>query len=191
MIIKEKEYTLNNGQKVMLRSPDASDAEAVIRHITITSGETYFMARYPEEIVTAVEEEKEFLRNINEDEDNFMIAAFLDGQLVGHAGVQKIQNLIKLRHRGGFGISIRENVCGLGLGTIMLREVIEQAGHTGFEQLELEVFADNPRAIHLYEKMGFQRLGVLPRACKLKDGTYRDEIQMIRFLDHRKVRPMI
>ncbi len=183
MRIKEKEVTLKNGRKVILRSPDTADAEAVIQHFSITSGETYFMARYPEEIVITVEEEKEFLRKLNEDEDNFMIAAFLDGQLVGNAGVLKIQDFIKLRHRGGFGISIREHVCGLGLGTLMLLEVIEQAKHTGFEQLELEVFADNKRAKHLYENMGFQQVGILPRACKLKDGTYRDEIQMVRFLD--------
>ena len=108
MRIKEKEVTLKNGRKVILRSPDTADAEAVIQHFSITSGETYFMARYPEEIVITVEEEKEFLRKLNEDEDNFMIAAFLDGQLVGNAGVLKIQDFIKLRHRGGFGISIRD-----------------------------------------------------------------------------------
>ncbi len=52
-------------------------------------------------------------------------------------------------------------------------------GLANFEQIELGVFEDNHAAIGLYEKFGFKRCGVLPRAYKLKDGTYRDEIQMI------------
>ena len=186
MIIQEKEITLKNGQNVILRSPGAEDAEAVIRHIQITSGETHFMARYPEEFTMTVEEEQAFLKKLAEDKDDFMISAFIDNRLVANAGVQKIQNLIKFRHRAGFGISIREEVCNLGLGTIIMQEIIAQAQNTGFEQLELEVFSDNPRARHLYEKMGFQETGIRPRAYKLKDGTYRDEIQMVYYLPQKK-----
>lgn len=51
---------------------------------------------------------------------------------------------------------------------------IDQTRANGFEQLELGVYSDNVRAIHLYEKFGFERYGIQPRAFKLKDGTYRD-----------------
>ena len=34
----------------------------------------------------------------------------------------------------------------------------------------------------LYEKLGFQEQGRTLRAFRLKDGTYRDEIQMVKFL---------
>ena len=60
---------------------------------------------------------------------------------------------------------------------------IECAKKAGFEQIELGVFADNERARHLYEKMGFKQVGVQPRAFKLKDGTYRDEVQMIYMIE--------
>lgn len=85
MIIEEKEVILKNGRTVILRSPGEDDAEAVIEHIRITSGETHFLARYPEEVVLTVEEEKTFLKKLNGDPDDFMIVAFLDGQLVGNA----------------------------------------------------------------------------------------------------------
>ena len=78
-----------------------------------------------------------------------------------------------------FGISLQEEVCGFGLGTIMLREILEITKETTFEQLELTVFADNVRAIRLYEKMGFVKVGILPRAYRLKDGSYHDEVQMV------------
>ena len=51
----------------------------------------------------------------------------------------------------------------------------------GSEKVEL-VYSDNARAIHLYEKFGFERYGIHPRAFKLKDGTYRDEIIMVKML---------
>ena len=37
---------------------------------------------------------------------------------------------------------------------------------------------DNERARHLYTKNGFKEYGINPRAFKLKDGTYCDEIIM-------------
>ena len=52
----------------------------------------------------------------------------------------------------------------------------------GFTQVELGVFADNERAIGLYRKLGFTEMGRIPKAFCLKDGTYRDEAQMVKFL---------
>ena len=64
----------------------------------------------------------------------------------------------------------------------MVQYAIEQAKLNGFELLELGVFEDNEPAIHLYEKLGFVKYGIQPRAFKLKDGTYRDEIIMVKML---------
>ena len=44
------------------------------------------------------------------------------------------------------------------------------------------MFADNERAIYLYRKLGFTEMGCIPKAFLLKDGTYRDEVQMVKFL---------
>ena len=61
----------------------------------------------------------------------------------------------------------------------MMQEILEIVRQSSFEQLELTVFADNERAIRLYEKAGFVKTGVLPRAYRLKDGSYHDEVQMV------------
>ena len=65
----------------------------------------------------------------------------------------------------------------------MLDIALEQAKKNGFEQVELGVFEDNLRAIHLYKKCGFKKVGIQPRAFKLKDGTYRDEVQMVHIFN--------
>lgn len=182
MIIREKEVFLKNGQKLLLRSPLMEDAQALHEHKYKTSEESYFLARYPEEIQYN-DRLKEIITDTNESERDFFISAFVDGQLIGDAGVTTIRNHIKFRHRAYFGISIQEAYCDLGLGSIMLQEAIKLAKECGFEQLELGVFADNARAIHVYEKAGFRQVGVQPRAYKLKDCTYRDEVQMVLLLE--------
>ena len=179
MYLKKKEVKLQNGQSVIFKSPEPEEAKEVLEHLQITSEETYFMARYPEEIVMTVDEEKEHLKKVNAHEDNFLLSAYLDGEMVGSAGISRVADLMKYRHRGEFGISVKKKAWGLGVGRKMIEELLEQAKNTGFEQIELTVFEDNQRAISLYEKMGFVRIGRIPRAYKLKDNRYWDEIWMV------------
>lgn len=47
------------------------------------------------------------------------------------------------------------------------------------KRLELTVFADNAAAIALYEKLGFEREGVL-RSYAFRDGAYVDVLAMAR-----------
>ena len=179
MYIKPKSVQLKNGQMVILHSPDMFDAGQLLEHMKRTSAETEFMSRYPEEVTVSVETQSRFLQMIENDPDDFMLAAYIDGRMVGNAAVTRVRSNLKYRHRANFGISLREEVCGLGLGTIMMREILTIVKQTALEQLELTVFADNTRAIRLYEKAGFVKTGVLPRAYRLKDGSYHDEVQMV------------
>lgn len=178
MRIKETNVFLKNGHEITLRSAEPQDAQAVLDNMKQTSLETYFMIRYPEEIKRSIEAEERFLNAVCEDEKDIMIVACTGEEIIGCASVMKIGEQLKCIHRGGMGISIQQKYCNEGLGVFMVKELLAYA-KDNFEQIELGVFEDNPRAIHLYEKLGFKRFGVIPRAFKLKDGTYRDEIQMI------------
>ena len=64
----------------------------------------------------------------------------------------------------------------------MIENVVEVARELGFEQMELEVVVGNDRARHVYESLGFVPYGVRPHALKYKDGTYADEILMVKTL---------
>ena len=101
---------------------------------------------------------------------------------VGDVAVCCVKNALKTRHRAVMGISIEQKYWGCGLGSYLMQLAVDQTRANGFEQLELGVYSDNARAIHLYEKFGFERYGIQPRAFKLKDGTYRDEIIMVKML---------
>lgn len=181
MILPQESLVLKSGATVLLRSPTPEEGAARARHQYITSGETYFMARYPEEVVTDPEVMARRIARVNASPREFALSAFLEGELVADLQVSKIGEHIKFRHRAAMGISIQARCRGLGLGSAMIARAIRQAEANGFEQLELGVFSDNSAAIHVYEKAGFRPVGVTPRAFQLKDGSYRDELQMVLF----------
>ena len=101
------------------------------------------------------------------------LIAVSDGEMVGFCTVDRRTPKSSVSHRGAFGISVRKGYRGKGIGTMLLREMIEKC-RGSFEILELDVFAGNRAAKHLYEKFGFKTYGVLPQAVK-RNGKYIDE----------------
>lgn len=182
MLIESKEIMLSNEKRIVIRSATAEDASSLCQHRYVTSGETYFMARYPEECSFDIADMKKKIIHIQNSDCDFMITAFVDNVVIGDLGITQIRNHMKYSHRAYMGISIQKQYCNMGLGSAMIEYAVKQAKANGFEQLELGVFEDNTEAIHIYEKFGFQKYGVQPRAFKLKDGTYRDEIIMVKML---------
>ena len=59
----------------------------------------------------------------------------------------------------------------------LIRATLAQARVAGFVRVELDVHADNARAIALYDKVGFAREG-MARDAVFVDGEYRDAINM-------------
>lgn len=181
MKIREQKFTLPDGRELTLRSAAADDWAQLSEHRRITSGETHFMARWPEECGFDESRMRTYLTAAGESPLGFMVTAFDGERIVGDLGVAEVRPHLKYRHRAYMGVSIQQAYCGCGLGSRMLEIALEQAKQNGFEQVELSVFSDNERAMGLYEKYGFQKFGMTPRAFKLKDGSYRDEIIMVRF----------
>lgn len=174
-------FQLPNGEMLTVRSLCADDAEALNAFRLATYSETHFMARYPEEGAN-LETVRKGLAGCEKSPVNFEVGAFAGEKLVGEFGVAQVRPHIKYRHRAVMGISVLEEAWGCGLGSFLMQLAVGQAKANGFEQLELGVYSDNTRAIHLYEKFGFERCGTMPHAFKLKDGTYRDEIMMVKML---------
>ena len=181
MKIEPRMFTLPSGEVLTVRSLCADDAEALSAFRNATYSETYFMARYPEECAS-LEAVQKGLAGSESSALNFEVGAFSGIKLVGEFGVAQVRPHIKYRHRAGMGISVLKEAWGGGLGSFLMQLAVAQAKANGFEQLELGVYSDNARAIHLYEKFGFERCGTMPHAFKLKDGTYRDEIMMVKML---------
>lgn len=67
---------------------------------------------------------------------------------------------------------------GQGYGTEAMRLMVDYGfRELNLHRIELDVYPFNPRAMHVYEKIGFKREGVL-RDALFFDGEYHDEIIM-------------
>jgi ribosomal protein S18 acetylase RimI-like enzyme len=67
---------------------------------------------------------------------------------------------------------------GKGIGFTIMGMIIDEARKMGYEQVELEVVADNIRAFSLYKKFGFEIYGVRKNSFKYRDGRYSSEYLM-------------
>ena len=69
---------------------------------------------------------------------------------------------------------------GQGAGSALMAALLEVADRwMGLSRVELTVYADNARAIGLYERFGFEREG-LHRNFAFRDGAYVDALAMAR-----------
>ena len=89
---------------------------------------------------------------------------------------------MKTSHRATIAIAILKDYWNLGIGSAMFEELVAAAQNRGTEIMELEFIEGNDRARHLYEKFGFRVVSEKPNAFKLKDGTYRNEFYMQKYL---------
>jgi len=76
---------------------------------------------------------------------------------------------------------IRSGYRDRGIGTEMMKILMEQARLMNLKVLTLSVFATNKRAIHVYEKVGFKEAGRIRKGIYRK-GEYIDRIIMTKDL---------
>ena len=107
---------------------------------------------------------------------------------VGPDGTERVIGMASLhveanprkRHCGSIGIMVHKDFQGLGVGTMLMDALLDIADNwLKLVRVELTVFADNAGAIHLYEKMGFEKEGVKQKGS-IRNGEYVDEFLMAR-----------
>jgi len=115
------------------------------------------------------------------DRASFIIEAKADQRAVGEVVINEIDTD---NRSGNIRIALFDDAdFGKGYGTQAMRLMVDY----GFRELNLHrislgVYNFNPRAIHVYEKIGFVKEGVLRDALCWK-GEYTDEI-MMSILEH-------
>lgn len=182
MRFKEKSYTDKNGDRFILRNAELSDAANLIRYLKVTTGETPYLIREPEEISLTEAQEKKYIQSNIDAERGLMLVAIVGGKHVGNCSLMSMGEFSRYRHRCDVAIALYQEYCGRGIGRIMLETILEVAKNLGYEQAELEVIADNKTAIALYEKLGFKIYGTFPDNMKFKNGNYADAYWMMKKL---------
>ena len=107
------------------------------------------------------------------------LGAVIDGQVIGMIGVHR-EARHRRSHAASLGMAVHDTYAGRGAGAALVAAVVETADSWwNIKRLELDVYADNARAIALYERFGFEREG-LRRAYAWRDGDYVDSLAMAR-----------
>ena len=84
-------------------------------------------------------------------------------------------NIGRCGHLANASYAVARHARGRGVGEALVRDSLRQAKTCGFTVMQFNaVVATNHVALHLYEKVGFTRLGVIPKGFRLPDGTYAD-----------------
>ncbi|MCR5754626.1 MAG: GNAT family N-acetyltransferase [Acetatifactor sp.] len=182
MIFEPVTITDKLGREIVLRNAEVRDAKALREYLRVTTGETPFLIREPDEVTITVEQEEHFLQTKIDNPNELMLIATIDGRHIGNCSMMSIGNYRRYSHRCDIAIALYQEFCGLGIGRAMLETVLDVAKKTGYEQAELEVIADNQGAIALYEKLGFVKYGTFPDNMKYNDGTYADAYWMMKKL---------
>jgi ribosomal protein S18 acetylase RimI-like enzyme len=86
------------------------------------------------------------------------------------------------RHAARLGMGVHPVYRGAGIGRALLEATLAAARARGIERIELEVYASNGPARHLYERAGFEVEGIR-RRCRKLGGRYDDAVLMAILLD--------
>lgn len=86
----------------------------------------------------------------------FRFMAEAGGRVAGNASLYLEQNP-RRRHAAGLGMAVHPDYWGHGVGSALMEALIDLADNwLNISRIELDVNTDNPAAVHLYQKFGFE-----------------------------------
>lgn len=171
-----------NGEKIVIRKANGSDAKAMLEYLALIGGESDFLTFGSGEFEKTVEEEEEFIENTLKKNNTLFIIAEINGRVIGNLNFSGGPRQ-RTAHVGEFGVSILKEYWGNGIGEELIKCLIDWGRNSGIiRKINLRVRADNKRGIHLYKKLGFLEEGILKRDF-LINGEFYDSLAMGLLID--------
>lgn len=173
-----KAVILKNNKECLIRNAKKEDAKGVLENFALTLEETDYMRSLKDENKLSLEMEIELLSKKSKSEDEIIMVAIIDDKIVGLAGVNKVGENYKIKHRASLGIGINKAYWNLGIGSFLTNACIECAKNAEYKQLELDVVSDNVRAMSMYKKIGFIEYGRNPLGFNSPISGYQELVYM-------------
>lgn len=167
---------------VTIRQARPEDAAAIIAYVQNLAEEPGIPILIQSgEFQLTVEEEERFINELAAADNGLMLVAEVEGQIVGLLTCQGGHRRAT-RHAVNLGITVAQGWRDRGIGSALMERAITWARDSGVvTRIDLAVFASNERAIHLYEKLGFEVEGLCRRAV-YREGRYQDNLIMALLL---------
>ena len=168
------------GTDIVIRYPKMSNAKELWKFINTLSKERTFILYQGEKV--SLKKETEWLEKTMQrmkKKEEVGLSVFIGKKIIGMSGV-RMGNKIK-SHIGNFGILIRKEYRGEGIGWLLMNEVMMEAKKNlkNLKIVTLDVFEANKIAQNLYKKMGFKKYGFLPEGLMYRGG-YTGDISMYK-----------
>ena len=165
-----------------IREAVPADAEQIIAHIQrIAEEPNRTILLGPGEFQLTAAQERDVLAEYAAADNAVYLVAEVDTRIVGVLSCSGGKRQAA-RHCASFGMSVAQEWRNKGVGMALLGRLIAWAeSSTVIRRLDVEVWAHNAAALHLYRKFGFVEEG---RRCEayLLDGQFVDGILMARRL---------
>jgi len=161
---------LKDGREVTIRFLTANDKEALFQMFSSMSSEAlkWSMAPYTMEVIQ---------RWINNIKNLIPLVAEYNNRIVGYASIYKFQHP-RRKGIGDLAIYLHQDFHNVGLGTAMMKKLLQLAKEHKMHKLELYVVEDNKAAVALYKKFGFKIEGISKDSFFGSDGKYHNMIHM-------------
>ena len=172
-------FTAKNGKKVDFRPNQSGDTEMLWKMFSRLSEKSLSNLAPP----FTRKRIESWTSNINYDEVLTIVAVIkekIEQRIVGSASL-KFNPQETSKHKAEFSITVHDDYQNMGLGTAMLKHMLNIARKKKLRKVWLLVSTDNDRAIHVYKKAGFE---IEAKLCKERfiKGKYRDEYRMALLL---------
>lgn len=152
---------------ILVRKYQNSDVSAMIRiwNEVVEEG-----VAFPQEDLLTEENGKSFF-----DSQTYCgVAQNEDGTVLG-LYILHPNNVGRCGHICNTSYAVTSKARGLHIGEKLVKDSLQKGKANGFRILQFNaVVASNVHARHLYERLGFQQLGVIPSGFRMKDGHYED-----------------
>lgn len=150
---------------IIIEKAKPEDAKDMLEFFSMVGGESDNLTFGSEGLPISEEVEAKYIENKNKSGRNIMILAKRNGEIIGNASLDCMSR--RMSHRGSFAIAVRKDYWGNGVGSLLLETIIKHAQSIDLEIISLEVRSDHVRAIKLYEKYGFVKIGMFPGFFKI------------------------
>jgi len=165
---------------MIIRQIETADAEEFIQLVQQVEREAAYMLFDPGERNTSVEQQRERIKAVEQDEHSTIFLAEKGHHLAGYLmaiGGSANRN----KHTVYIVVGILNECRGRGMGTKLFEQLEKWAIGQNVHRMELTVVTRNEAGLALYKKRGFEVEGT-KRDSLLINGEYLDEYYMAKLL---------
>ncbi len=157
--------------EIIYRSARRQDARELLVHIHKVGEQTDNLSFSGEEFDISEEREAKFIERFEKNKNDIMLVAEIDGRIIGNAALEA-NRIKRYKHRADLSVTVLKEYWGQGIGSHLMEMLISFARESELEVISLEARADNERAIALYEKFGFEKIGIYKNFFKIENEHY-------------------